>query len=180
MSTSRFFVLTALLALAAAGVVEPARAEAPEQSFVFSQTGFADEARITGAFAGADLDGDGWLYGYELTRFELHWSGNRAVAAFSLGFDDRAGLEFELATGRVWHMAGVSTDAEGGRHFSYDSMGWPSYQVPGTVSDEPLGLSSSSWAPLAVSAAVPEPQSLALWLAGLGVVALRRRGRPRH
>ena len=172
MSTSRFFALTALLALAAAVVVEPARAEAPEQSFVFSQTGFADEARITGAFAGADLDGDGWLYGYELTRFELHWSGNRAVAAFSLGFDDRAGLEFELATGRVWHMAGVSTDAEGGRHFSYDSMGWPS--------DEPLGLSSSSWAPLAVSAAVPEPQSLALWLAGLGVVALRRRGRPCH
>lgn len=179
MSTSRFFALTALFALAAAVVVEPARAASPVQSFVFSQTGFADEARISGTFAGADLDGDGWLYGYELTAFELHWSGNRAVAAFSLGFDDRAGLAFELATGQVRHLAGVSQDAEGNRHFSYDSMGWPSYQVPGTVSDEPLGLSSSSWEALQVTAAVPEPQGLALWLAGLGVVALRARGRRR-
>lgn len=176
MSTSRFFALTALVALAAAAVVEPAEA----QSFSFTQGGYADGALLSGSFAGTDLDGDGWLYGYELTSFELTWSGNRAVAAFSLGFEERAGLEYELATGQLAHMAAFSQDGEGVRFFSYDSMGWPSYAVPGVVTDERLGLSSVTWEALQVTAAVPEPQSIALLLAGLGVVGVRSARQRRH
>lgn len=176
MSAPRFFALTALVALAAAAFVDPAEAS----SFRFQQTGYADDAVLSGSFAGSDLDGDGWLYGYELTGFALNWSGNRAVEAFSLGFDDRAGLEYELASGRLWHMAAFSQNTDGVRSFSFDSMGWPSYSIPGVVTDERLGLASMSWEPLQVTAAVPEPQSLALLLAGMGFIGLwsqRRRAR---
>ena len=174
MPALRLVSLTALVAVAAA-LAQPAQA----QSYSFSQRGYADGAMLTGHFAGTDLDGDGWLYGYELTEFELHWSGNRAVAAFSHGFDDRAGLEFNIAEGRIDHMASFSTDGDGAPLFRYDSMGWPSYSIPGVVSDESLGLASMSWEALQVSAAVPEPRSTALLFAGLGLIGLwgqRRRG----
>lgn len=169
MSVPRLFALTAALALAAA-FAQPAQA----QSFQFSQAGYADGATLTGHFAGSDLDGNGWLYGYELTEFELHWSGNRAVEAFSLGYGERAGLEFELGSTTLWHMAAFSQNDDGVRFFSFDSKGWPSYMIPGVVTDERLGLVSMSWEPLQVTAAVPEPQSLAMLLAGLGLVGLWR------
>jgi len=174
MSAPRFFALTALLAVAAAVFVEPAEA----QSYSFSQGGYADGAMLTGHFAGVDLDGDGWLYGYELTEFELNWSGNRAVEAFSHGYDERAGLEFNIAQGRLEHMASVSMAGDSERLFSYESMGWPSFSIPGVVTDERLGLASMSWEPLHVTAAVPEPQGVALMLAGLGVIGLWRQRRP--
>jgi hypothetical protein len=172
MSAHRSFVLPAALALAAA-LAQPAHA----LGFTFTQGGYADGATLSGSFAGDDLDGDGWLHGYELTAFELTWSGNRAVQAFSHGMPDRSGIEFELATGQLWHLASVSQDDDGVRFFAYDSMGWPSYQVPGTVSDERLGLASMSWEPLQVTAAVPEPHSLAMLMAGLGFIGLWRQRR---
>lgn len=167
MSALRLASLTALVA-AVAALAQPAQA----QSFSFSQGGYADGAVLTGHFAGTDLDGDGWLYGYELTEFELHWSGNRAVAAFSHGFDDRAGLEFNLAERRIDHMASVSMEGDSAPLFRYDSMGWPSYGIPGVVTDERLGLASMSWEALKVTAAVPEPGSTVLLLAGLGLIGL--------
>ncbi|RZL34863.1 MAG: PEP-CTERM sorting domain-containing protein [Rubrivivax sp.] len=169
MSAPRFstFTLTAIVALAAA-LAQPAQAG----TFLFTQGGYAEGATVTGHFSGSDLDGDGWLHGYELTDFQLSWSGNRAVESFSLGFDDRSGLEYELSTGSLAHMAGVSQNGEGVRYFSYDSMGWPSYQIPGTVTDERLGLASMTWEPLQVTAAVPEPHSLALLMGGLAFIGL--------
>lgn len=174
MSSPRLLALAALVGLAAA-CVAPARAE----SFNFNQTGYADGATLSGHFAGSDLDGNGWLYAYELTEFELHWSGNRAVQAFSLGFNERAGLEYELGNGTLWHMAAFSQNDEGTRFFSFDSKGWPTYMIPGVVTDERLGLVSMSWEPLQVTAAVPEPQSVALLLAGMGFIGLwSQRRRP--
>ena len=176
MSALRFFALTAAVGFAAAAFVEPAQAA----SFQFTQSGYADGATLSGSFAGEDLDADGWLFGYELTAFELHWTGNRAVAAFSMGFDERAGLEYRLATGTLAHLAAVSQDGDGQRLFSYESMGWPSFSIPGVVTDERLGLASMSWEPLQVAAAVPEPQSPVLLLAGMGLIGLwSQRRRPR-
>ncbi|MBI3347657.1 MAG: PEP-CTERM sorting domain-containing protein [Burkholderiales bacterium] len=175
MSAPRFFTLTALFSLVAA-LAQPAQA----QRFSFSQGGYADGGTLTGHFAGSDLDGDGWLYGYELTEFQLNWSGNRAVQAFSLGYDERAGLEFELGNGTLWHMAAVSQNGEGVRFFSFDSHGWPTYTIPGVVTDERLGLVSMSWEPLQVAAAVPEPQGVALLLAGLGFIGVWSQRRRAH
>lgn len=65
----------------------------------------------------------------ELRQFHLHWSGNRAVAAFDQGMDERA---------------------------------------------QTLSL---SWQPMALSAAVPEPQALWLLAGGLGQLGWRMRRR---
>lgn len=173
MPALRLSALTTLIA-AVAAFAQPALAE----SFTFHQIGYADNATLSGHFSGSDLDGDGWLYGYELTEFELNWSGNRAVEAFSLGYGERAGMEFELATRTVAHMAAFSQNDEGVRFFSFDSHGWPSYLIPGSVTDERLGLVSMSWEPINVSA-VPEPRSLVLLAGGLALIGAwrqRRRG----
>jgi len=169
MSAPRLFALTTLFSLVAA-LAQPAQAQSV--NFSFSQGGFADGAMVSGHFAGSDLDGDGWIYGYELTEFELHWSGNRAVEAFSFGFGERAGIEFQLADLSLQHMAAFSQDGEGIRYFSYESMGWPTYAIPGVITDERLGLVSMSGEALQLTAAVPEPQNLALLLAGMGFMGL--------
>lgn len=168
MPAPRLFTLTTLLALVAA-LAQPAQAQGV--NYTFSQGGYADGATVTGHFAGSDIDGDGWIYGYELTEFELNWSGNRAVEAFSLGFDERAGIEFQLSDRSLQHMAGFSQDGEGVRHFSYESRGWPTYAIPGVITDERLGLVTMSNEDLQLTA-VPEPRSLALLLAGMGLIGL--------
>ncbi|WP_457427141.1 PEP-CTERM sorting domain-containing protein [Roseateles sp. P5_E7] len=175
MPALRLSAFTTLLALAAA-LAQPVQAA----SYNFNQTGYADGATLSGHFAGSDLDGDGWLYGYELTEFELHWSGNRAVQSFSLGFNERAGLEYELGSGSLAHMAAFSQNDEGVRFFSFDSNGWPTYMIPGVVTDERLGLVSMSWEVMQLTAAVPEPQSMALLLAGLGAIGLWSQRRRAH
>jgi MYXO-CTERM domain-containing protein len=174
MPARRLSALATLVAAIAAiaAFARPAQAE----SFTFHQAGYADHATLSGQFAGSDLDGDGWLYGYELTAFELHWSGNRAVEAFNLGYGERAGLEFDLATRTIAHMAAFSEAGDGTRLFSFDSLGWPSYVIPGSVTDERLGLVSMSWEPINVSA-VPEPQRLVLLAGGLALIGAWRQRR---
>ena len=177
MSAPRLFTLTTLFALVAA-LAQPAQAQSI--NYAFSQGGYADGAVVSGHFAGSDLDGDGWIYGYELTEFELNWSGNRAVEAFSLGYQERAGIEFQLSDQSLQHMAGFSQDGEGIRYFSYESKGWPTYAIPGVVTDERMGLVTMTNEDLLLTAAVPEPQSLALLLAGMGFIGLWSQRRRAH
>ena len=79
---------------------------------------------------GEDADGDGYLVNIELSAFELHWSGNRAVAAFNQGMDQRASLYLHLADLRLEHLATLTESSDGERLFSYDSYGWPGYDIP--------------------------------------------------
>lgn len=167
-------LLPALLALS----LSTAQAAQP-LSFTFLQTGFADGAVLSGRLVGEDADGDGYLVNIELSAFELHWSGNRAVAAFDQGMDQRASLYLHLADLRLEHLATLTESSDGERLFSYDSYGWPGYDIPGRITDERDQLLSLSWEPVRVTAAVPEPAGLPMMLAGLTAIGrlFRRRRR---
>jgi hypothetical protein len=69
----------------------------------FSQSGFDDGAIVTGMFAGEDLNGDGFLVGNEgvggfneVTDFNMEFSGNSIISAFTLGLDDLVLLAYDV------------------------------------------------------------------------------------
>lgn len=168
-----------LLTLAAAAMALGATVPAQAMRYSFSQTGFADGATVSGWFSGRDDDGDGVLLAIELSGFELHFSGNRAVEAFSQGMDNRAGFVFDIASQTLQHM--VSNGPDDSRALEYDAFGWPGFDIPGRVSDHRSGLSSITWERLQLSpmAPVPEPQTALMLAAGLGALGrLARRRLP--
>jgi hypothetical protein len=86
-----------------------------ERHFTFVQDGYFDGATVTGAFSGADLDGNGILVHFpvpddipedqvppieteELSSFSMHFSGNSRLEAFDLGLADLYGFVFEIDT----------------------------------------------------------------------------------
>lgn len=159
-------LLAAALALAGAA--------AQAASFQFSQHGFAGGATLNGHFSGTDLDGDGWLYGYEITDFALRFSGSFAVPAFSHQLSDLNGLEYQLGTAT---LSGLASNFGGSEGFVVASYQWPTYHLAGVVTDLASGISSQTDHAIAISAvsavsAVPEPSRAALILGGLGVVTL--------
>jgi len=83
-------------------------AASPAQSAIFSlsETGFSEGAEISGFFIGSDLDSDGFIshgidaisppFSQELSAFEISFSGNTTVGAFTLGFSDLISFVFEV------------------------------------------------------------------------------------
>jgi len=81
-------------------------------SFTFFQDGFSEEAVVTGAFSGEDLDGNGILVHFplrgngdeppiehlELTAWSMHFSGNALSPAFDLALSDLLGFVYQLGT----------------------------------------------------------------------------------
>lgn len=174
------FALAGALALAAA---LPAHAADELIAYRFTQTGFADGASVSGWFVGQDHEADGTLYAFELSDFSFTFSGNRAVPAFTMGMDNRAGLVFDIAAANLMHLH--VTGPDGTRDLEYDAFGWPGFHIPGRANSNLDGLSSISWERLEVApmAPVPEPHLASLWLAGvlvLGAVARRRLGHAEH
>ena len=162
-----FTVATAL----ALGVALPARATDGPIAYRYTQSGFADGASVSGWFVGHDNDIDGMLYASELSDFGFSFSGNRAVPAFTMGMDNRAGLVFDIAAANLMHLAVVGPGDS--RELEYDAYGWPGFHIPGRVTSNLDGLISISWERLEVApmAPVPEPGMAALWLCGLLAVA---------
>jgi len=168
-------LLTAVFALALAAS-PPARAADDPIAYRYMQSGFADGATVSGWFVGHDDDGDGMLYAYELSDFGFSYSGNRAVPAFTLGMDNRAGLVFDVAAANLMHLAVVGPGDS--RELEYDAFGWPGFHIPGRVTDNVDGLISISWERLQVAAIspVPEPGRASLWFGGLlALAAVARR-----
>lgn len=161
----------------------PARAGDDTIAYRYSQSGYADGASVGGWFVGRDEDDDGMLYAYELSDFGFSFSGNRAVPAFTMGMDNRAGLVFDIAATHLMHLAVVGPGDT--RELEYDAFGWPGFHIPGRVTSNLDGLISISWEPLELAplSAVPEPPPAALWLGGLlalGTLARRRLGSPKR
>lgn len=164
----------------ALGTMLPAQAADELIAYRYTQAGFADGASVNGWFVGQDFEADGMLHAFELSDFSFSFSGNRAVPAFTMGMDNRAGLVFDIAAANLMHLHVVGPGDS--RDLEYDAFGWPGFHIPGRVSGNLEGLISISWEPLEVTpmAPVPEPRLAMLWLAGtlvLGAVARRRLAR---
>lgn len=176
-------IQTLLIPIATASLTLAASPAAQAQDIIayrFTQTGFADGAIVSGYFVGADHEADGTLLSFELDDFSFSFSGNRAVPAFTMGMENRAGLVFDIASGQLQHLA-VTGPGET-RALEYDAFGWPGFHIPGRVSDNELGLITISWErfELAPMAPVPEPHGapmLAAGLLALAGLARRRLGR---
>lgn len=168
------FTLATTLALAAP---LPALAGDDPIAYRYTQSGFADDAGVSGWFVGHDGDDDGMLYASELSDFGFSFSGNRAVPAFTMGMDNRAGLVFDIAAAHLMHLAVVGPSET--RALQYDAFGWPGFHIPGRVTNDRDGLISITWERLEVApmAPVPEPPPASLWLAGLMALGslMRRR-----
>lgn len=82
-------------------------------AFDFYQDGFDDRASVTGMFVGDDLDGNGQLSSFnkEVYDFEMSFSGNSLVPAFTLGYSDLVDLVYDLDGGPLGD--GTNGDSEG-------------------------------------------------------------------
>jgi hypothetical protein len=151
-------------------------------TYSFSQSGFAGGGSVTGSFSGVDLDLNGILdasFG-EISLFSLSFSGG-SVAPFSLGYSDLVGLTYQLNSGNFIGDNGQPNTGEGiaasNAQWSYLAGVGPLGVTGGQIGDAfftPLTTTSS----LVSVASVPEPESFAMMLAGLGLigfVARRRR-----
>jgi len=83
-------------------------------SYTLFQSGYSEGAAVTGAFSGADLDGNGLLVHFpknggpeppiahlELTAFSMHFSGNSLSPAFDLALGDLYGFVYQIGTNGV-------------------------------------------------------------------------------
>ncbi len=170
---------TRLLASLAATLLVAAATPASAQSYVFSQSGFDGGGSLSGTFTGTDLDNNGWLdsaFG-EITAFSVSFSGDANVGAFTHGFDDLVGLVYRL-NGDMF----IGNDGPDGAGEQIGSWGSDDilYQsgtgLVNSVTDLSTNAVSTTAQWVSVSA-VPEPESYALMLFGLSLVALRAKRR---
>ena len=70
-------------------------------TFSFSQAGFGEGAFVSGVFTGQDSNGNGQLSTSdgEIIEFDLAFSGNSLVSAFTLGVSDLNALAYDLDGG---------------------------------------------------------------------------------
>ena len=155
-----------------------ASAAASQQTFTFSQDGFAEGATVAGSFSGEDLNSDGQLasFGGEISDFQMSFSGNSVVPAFSLGFADLTGLVYDLNGGPLGdgQVLGIEGIAANDATFSYEAGPGPVDQCGqgvdcASVSDGTNTDNSQELIQVGGAAATPVPS---IGLYGLIVMAL--------
>ena len=147
----------------------------------FSQSGYDEGAIVTGMFEGEDVDGDGYLVSdiselslSEVTAFNMKFSGNSMVPAFSLGLADLQILSYGLNGGplgdsrRELISAAANSDLDAGFTIISDETGEDDNLITSVVflQDSPISNSSE----LVIISAVPLPA--AVWLFGSGLLGL--------
>ena len=65
-------------------------------SFDFLQTGYDEGAFVVGTFSGEDANNDSVLFLDELSGFDMIWSGNSLVPAFSMSLGNLLAFSYEL------------------------------------------------------------------------------------
>lgn len=108
------------------------------------------------------------------TKVTLQWS--LVTEAFDPAFADRL---YAVIDGQAQALAqATGTPQQGQASFTFATGGTHTLAFAVLDVNDTTGLTSVSLSGLAVTPAVPEPAPLALLLAGLAVVAARRRARP--
>lgn len=158
--------------------------------YSFTQSGFSGGGVISGSFSGVDANGDGQISSFsnEVSGFSLTFSGDTIVGSFAHSLTDlnSGGLVYTVGgttlgsvpTGGTEGLASNWFNASAG--FSYASGLGPTNNLGGFAKDIATGATSSTTQLIQVTA-VPEPESYAMLLAGLGLVgaiAGRRRKQP--
>jgi hypothetical protein len=167
------------------GITWAASAGATAVTYHFTQGGFDDGATVTGTFTGADLNSDGELtYGFdpdELTAFNMQFSGNSVVPAFSLGLSDLGGFVWEINLGAyigdddVGRLEGIAGPLVGDVYTLYAVGPGPFHLCDdmencGFVSTSDGEFKSFTTEPVFVNAlpnSVPEPSNLGMAMFGL-------------
>lgn len=164
-----------LASLATTFLLVVVAAPASAQSYSFSQGGFDGGGSLIGSFSGTDLDHNGWLDSSagEITAFSVSFSGDANVGSFSHGLADLVGLVYWL-NGDMFlgndgpNGAGEQIGSWGGDDILYQSGTGLVNSVTNLTSN-----AVSTTAQLVSVTAVPEPESYALMLLGLSLIALR-------
>ena len=167
------------------GILFSATSAYANQSYTFTQDGFAEGAVISGSFTGNDLDHDGLIQGAsfnpgglsEITAFSVAWSGNSDIPAFSQTLIDLTFFSFDTAKSTLGQVSpeGIATKWFGLTGFQYlAGLGVNSYNASYVVNAE-TGVNVESFGLINVTA-VPLPGTA--WLFGstlLGLLRLKRR-----
>ncbi len=158
-------------------------------TFTFIQSGYADGAKLTGSFAGSDLNGDGKISSFdnEVSAFSVLFGGNSQVAAFTLDQSSLTpighfvnGLVYDL-DGRIDYSAD-GLQAGNTNNSAFVALGGDVQDAGFCTSHAGCGFinyfGTDESGDKIVVTSVPEPAAWLLMTAGLGLVgvAMRRRG----
>lgn len=163
-------------------------ASAHAENYVFTHTGFAGGASITGSFStGAEVNGDTFFSTQnagEITAFEMTFSGNADVARFTANlFVDSIEVLYQPSTAVTRFRAYPGTAYPAAFSWDSDSDGTTSPYFYSRVfrdfghdvsyTDRSSG---GNWTlrSVPVAPSVPEPQATVLLALGLGLIGLKR------
>jgi hypothetical protein len=162
----------------------PAYALAAAPQYRLTQIGLDGGGMLQGRFTADDYNHDGvvTLFHGEVLGFGLSFEGDSFLGSLALGMDDLQGLVWKIGTPWLGDEAvarsieGIASDGPVGGFDCASGLG-PTGSIGGRVIDSKGGHLSMTAQAIAV-AAVPEPASVVLPLAGIGVMSLLARLRP--
>lgn len=144
--------------------------------YAFTQAGYPGATSVWGWFSGSDLNADGYLTAPELTdlqfSYALNSAGYESLAVNIAGVLNGGGFGFRIGGDLLgddageFVAAGIEGLATGGFSYRSDEAGGVFVSPPGF----PIGTVSST--ELIRVAPIPEPSTLALFLAGLAAIGL--------